>query len=397
MKRRLLVLTLALAGGALLASTSQALAATKVVDDDRAQCPNAQFTTIQSAVTAATPGDTVLVCPGTYPEQVVVPAGKDGVTLRSQVPLAAVIQAPPTIAIDAVNSKAIVRITVSQNVTVREFTITGPGPGPCDSIRYGVRVDGNASAAILRNHITEIRDTPFSGCQNGVAIQVGRRFEGQVGHAAIIGNRIDGYQKNGPTIDNAGSTALIVDNTITGIGPTVVIAQNGIQVSRGALATVRDNRVADHAYIVPLNLPEYTATGILLFESASNTVVERNRLNRNQDGIGIYTTTGNRIAKNRIIGDVPSFDPLLGTLMLGDGIYAADDTSGNRIEGNFLRTNVEHDCHDDSVGPNNPPALVANFWQGNDGLTENRPGLCRASDGDDDDDDDEEEDDDDDN
>ena len=373
----------------------QAFAATRYVNDDGAavppgtSCSKPGFNSIEAAVNASGPNDTVLVCPGTYPEIVTVDPGKDNLTVRSTTPLAAVIQAPPTIALDLVNFKSIVRITTSRNVSLIGFRITGPGPAGCDSIRFGVRVDGNGSANILRNHITEIRDTPFSGCQNGVAIQVGRTADGQTGQALIAGNRIDRYQKNGPTIDNVGSSAIIVGNDIQGIGPTVVIAQNGIQVSRGATAQVRDNRVRDHAYIIPANLPEFTATGILLFQSASTTVVERNRLNGNQDGIGIYTTTGNRIANNRVIGDVPSINPVLGTLTLGDGIYAAVDTSANRIERNFLRNNVEHDCHDDSVGPNNPPALVANFWINNDGVTQNKPGLCRAgNDGDDDDDDD---------
>ncbi|HEV3259557.1 MAG TPA: hypothetical protein VG013_22010, partial [Gemmataceae bacterium] len=57
-------------------------------------CPNADYSTIQSAVTAAGPGDTVKVCPGTYTEQVTVSAGKDGLNLESEKPLQAVIQFP---------------------------------------------------------------------------------------------------------------------------------------------------------------------------------------------------------------------------------------------------------------------------------------------------------------
>jgi parallel beta-helix repeat protein len=43
-----------------------------VVDNDLADCPNADFTTIQAAVTAAEPGTTILVCAGTYVEWVVI-------------------------------------------------------------------------------------------------------------------------------------------------------------------------------------------------------------------------------------------------------------------------------------------------------------------------------------
>jgi hypothetical protein len=49
-----------------------AAAATLVVDDNAVQCPAAGFSTIQAAVIAATAGDTIQVCAGTYPETVVV-------------------------------------------------------------------------------------------------------------------------------------------------------------------------------------------------------------------------------------------------------------------------------------------------------------------------------------
>jgi parallel beta-helix repeat protein len=48
-------------------------ASTLVVDKDKAQCPDAQFQSIQAAVVAAMPGDTILVCPDLYIESVTVP------------------------------------------------------------------------------------------------------------------------------------------------------------------------------------------------------------------------------------------------------------------------------------------------------------------------------------
>jgi len=87
----------------------------------------------------------------------------------------AVIKAP---AVMLGPTKSIMRVNGATGVTILAFTITGPGGGPCDALEYGVRVDGGGSADILGNHITQIRDEPFSGCQNGVAIRVGRQFEG---------------------------------------------------------------------------------------------------------------------------------------------------------------------------------------------------------------------------
>jgi len=51
-----------------LAGASAAQAATLTVDDDRAECPAAGYTSIQAAVDAASSGDTITICPGGYVE-----------------------------------------------------------------------------------------------------------------------------------------------------------------------------------------------------------------------------------------------------------------------------------------------------------------------------------------
>ena len=121
-----------------------------------------------------------------------------------------------------------------------------------------------------------------------------------------------------------------------------------------------------------------TAAGIIVFETDNNVVIDHNDLRRNQTGIDVETASGNTVSNNRIVGDLAAPVVLTG---FGDGIYMGADTSANRIVGNYLRKNVEHDCHDDSVGTNNPPALVANSWRDDDGVTQNKPGLCRAQSG----------------
>ena len=160
-----------------------------VVGNNPATCPNAQYSTIQSAVIAASPGAHIVVCSGTYVEQVVIPAGKDNLTLQSKKPLAAVIQAPALMTFP----EAIVRVQ-AQNADIQQFTIQGPGGSGCDSLEYGVRVDGGGSAMIEHNHITHIRDIEaggqLSGCQNGVGVQVGRNFMTTTGSATIRNNQI---------------------------------------------------------------------------------------------------------------------------------------------------------------------------------------------------------------
>lgn len=54
---------------AVLAAPASASASTWTVDDDKAQCPNATFSSIQSAVDQAAPWDTIIICDGVYRER----------------------------------------------------------------------------------------------------------------------------------------------------------------------------------------------------------------------------------------------------------------------------------------------------------------------------------------
>src|SRR5919197_6210930 len=61
-------------------------------------CPQATFVSIQAAVNASGPNDTVKVCPGTYTERVqILGHTHDGLKLESLTPLAATIQWPPDV------------------------------------------------------------------------------------------------------------------------------------------------------------------------------------------------------------------------------------------------------------------------------------------------------------
>jgi hypothetical protein len=322
-------------------------------------CEHAGYKMIQSAVTAASTGDTIRVCRGTYAEQVTIPIGKDNLTLHSVSHWHAIIKAP-LVMLDA---KAIVRVSASQNVTIRGFEISGPGSGGCDSLRYGVRVDSGGSANIIGNHIVDIRDAlpppNVSGCQNGVAILVGRNFEGTTGTALIEGNVIERYQKNGPTVDNVGSFAHITHNVIRGVGPSATIAQNGLQVSRGADALVEHNWVADHTY---LGAPATGGTGVLLFAPGAVRVAHTTSV-RSDDNFGLYATEAATLAYDK--GEDSTFF---------DGIFVDSASTNNQITRGHFIDNELFDCEDDSVGGGT--GGTANYWANNHGETENRPGIC---------------------
>ena len=335
-----------------------------LIVDDGADCPNAEYPTIQAAVDAADPGDRIKVCPGTYPEQVVIGPGKDGITLFSQGFLQAVIKAPPLMT----DPGDIVHVDGARNVTITRFTIAGPLPDHlfCSLFtRTGVRVDGGGSATLTHNHITEIRSASplLRGCQNGIGVLVGRMFEGETGRAEISHNLIDRYQKGAVVVDNAGSYAAVHKNEIVGVGPQPTIAPNGVQVSRGATADVHHNRITGNSYTGA----GAAGTGVILFQAdGSGLAVGFNKVWENDDGISLYDVDGALVEHNY------SHDQ-----RVFDGVYADAGSTGNRIEHNRMEGNAEHDCHDDSAGAGT--AGTANFWIENHGLTENRPGLCKKA------------------
>jgi hypothetical protein len=326
-----------------------------IVDDDGLDCPNRDYPTIQLAVDNAAPGDKIKVCRGTYLEQVTIPAGKDGLTLFAEAAFQAVIKAPPPPFMVA--PEAIVRVDGAQNVTLRHFTITGPGYGGCNSIRYGVFVYGGGSAVITDNHITEIRDTGFSGCQNGLGVAVGRQLAPDgptVGSATVVHNLIDKYQKGGVLVDNTGSSAEVAYNEVVGIGPTGSIAQNGIQVSREAHGDVHHNKVSQNFYIPS----ETSATGILLY-SDPVARVHHNDVFLNGSGIAPFFVNGNvQISYNNARQNV-------------DGIVAFIPTTNVLISYNKAFENTNLDCRDD-----NP---IVNQWVKDLGRTASPPTICKQA------------------
>jgi hypothetical protein len=330
-----------------------------IVDDNLLDCPNAQYISIQAAVDDALPGDKIKVCRGTYIEQVTIPAGKNNLTLFSAPDLQAIIKAPPVM----LDPKAIVRVSTSQNVTIRHFTITGPGSGGCDSIRWGVRVDSGGSALITDNHITEIRDMGLSGCQNGIGVLLGRNrpdispADVTVGSGKVVHNLIDRYQKGGVLVDNTGtSTGEVAYNEVTG-EPSPIIAQNGIQVSRAGRGDAHHNKVSMNQYL-PGGVE---ATGILLYSNTVPARAHHNEVFMNDAGVTLWTVVGNaEISYNNARNNMY-------------GVVAYSPSSDNLIAYNKAFENTVLDCRDDNGTP------TANRWVKDLGRTESPPGICKQA------------------
>jgi len=361
---------------------------TLLVDDDRRQFRNASFTTIQSAVNAARPGDLVYVAKGVYQEQIVFPSAKSNVRLLDAG--GALIAALPGV---GDGSGAIVHVNGAQGVTISGFTITGGVGTP--NLQFGVLVDHGGSATISYNHIFNIQTSPLGTNQGAAAIQIGESSTGTPGVGNVFGNRIENYQKGGIVVIAAGSNADVTANTVRGIGPTTVIAQNGIQVSDGATGRVRYNTVSGNQFVstttegvgilvfntanvrVEFNTVTTSDEGILVDES-TGVIVQYNTSNKNTlNGIGVLGGSGNQVRFNTTLQnrfDGINLEETTNNLVDGntawlngrDGIAMEPDATGNVIRRNSAFRNGRFDLSDGSPG-------VANVFSQNSFKTRGFP------------------------
>ena len=176
-------------------------------------------------------------------------------------------------------------------VELTGFTVSGPGPAACGSIAAGIVVRDGANANIHDNTVQDVRDSTFSGCQNGIAILVGRNSWTTTGTATIANNTIVGYQKGGIVVDNTGSSATITNNIVTGAGTTDVTAQNGIQISRGATATLSGNTVTGNSYYKASDTTySWGAAGLLLYQAGAVSLTGGNTITGNDQNISNDST-----------------------------------------------------------------------------------------------------------
>jgi hypothetical protein len=198
-----------------------------------------------------------------------------------------------------------------------------------DANQYGVFVDGiggNVAVNVSKSHVYNVGNhTAGTYAPNGVQTGVGIYYttvnssvtpsvatSGKV-QGDLSDNTVDNYQKGGVVVNGTKTQADIDGNVITGAGAVDYIAQNGIQVSRGAAGEVSDNTVAANAYT---GANEATSAGVLIYGGAGDPLtkgitVKDNKLidndvainfaNYNNDGSGQAASSTKNVATNNWI------------------------------------------------------------------------------------------------
>jgi len=177
------------------------------------------------------------------------------------------------------------------------------------------------------------------GCQEGNGIEA-RHAPYDGSHPSTLtvefrGNHVEGFQKNGIGV-SGDLSARISDNVVVGAGETDVIAQNGIQVSYGALARVENNEV-DGQWFSGL---DWSSSGILIFET-DGALVASNHVSAAQTAISVGawcwqapSADNNTIASNEI--ELADYGVDVSAWNIG-GYSACDaEASRNRVADNVL-------------------------------------------------------------
>lgn len=341
-------------------------------------CGHAGFKEVQNAIDQAdtTPGTTVKICGGTYAEQLEITAG---MTIQgrggAKITMPAVIKNSATSCDETVDAdplvtqpdRDLVSICTSGTVKLSGLTLEGKFPSDgCYDSEYNTMVGGGATLEATKVTFLDAgveKGSPDSGCQGGVGVQVGVSGEEgpasvttpaiEVGHAVLGKDTIAEYQKNGITVDGDGSTATIGKGVaITGDGPENQ-GQNGIQISRGATATVDAVTIADNECDIPdqcgyesASQWEEDAAGILLYLPGSSSSIEKSTIGTSNIGVEYISGDPTRpatpqvsLAGNKIRGGYASVQINQGNLAARNdsftgGLFALD-VNENELGGGF--------------------------------------------------------------
>ena len=128
---------------------------------------------------------------------------------------------------------------------------------------YGVLSNGaTAVTTIEHSSVYDIGNHPHDGTQHGIAVAWRNGASG-----GLDSSQLFDYQKGGVLADGSGTSVNITNDVIRGLGPVPFIAQNGVQVSRGATGHVNGNVIEDHEY-TGCSKADAKATGCTYTESA---------------------------------------------------------------------------------------------------------------------------------
>lgn len=367
---------------------------TRVVDDDGlatiADCNAAAVTpysTIQSAVDVSSATDTVLVCPGTYAEQVIVTV--DNLKLRGahagQSAYGCVARSSVSRVTGAPASGTGAFWIKANKDTIDGFTIANnDGPGvQLGASWYGSRVRNNritgnisgvylqasgAARTYVNNNCISNNNNPGSATGNGIYSDAG------LNGATIDHNSFRGHTNSGILLLGTGAGAVrnvtITGNTsfnditfasLSDVQKVLVYGNTVTQDGGGPGGAGSAIRVGDFSggistqgvQVISNIITSPHFAGVAIREAADGVLVARNTIDGTDVGVdNTSTTAGAAVIRWNTITNVQSI-----------GVWQEAGTSENLTSNNTISGSGVTACQDDTIGPDTYG--LANSWRQN--------------------------------
>jgi parallel beta-helix repeat protein len=342
---------------ALLLFGSTSAVADIVVDANATPCIatfSAHYTTIQAAVSAATPGATIQVCPGNYPEQVTIatPLTLRGVTNTAGNTGAALVTLPGNTFTGAF-TQILIQAAGVNLVTLGvdgANTLSGCSAATLTGILFGAGSTGTLKGVTLRNH--NVSNGSGGYCGTGTPVSAT-----SAASVTVTDSSVRNFDSIGIDVTTT-STVTVKTTTLAPISasanciyanaPTVQVSSNamsncgvGVYVTTTVLGTVSGNTV------VVGNAGGDSTTGIFCFpvctgltisgnqifdvtygismktsSEVAGVVIENNDISATTNGVYLFLETGNTVSNNTIT----------------DAQFGVNGISGNTLSGNTYKT-----------------------------------------------------------
>jgi hypothetical protein len=280
---------------AALAVPGIAQATQRVVDDDHAQCPSAGFTSIQAAIDAASPGDTISICEGTYIEGT-GGLGTNALTIDKPLTIRGanfgLVQILPNSAggsrIAELAADGPTADTALRNATGNIISVTA-GPTKIS----GVTIEANnvyheaavafinAAGSFTNSRLTNLWFTDSTSKPTGAGVVAHSDVGSGDFPVTVSGDLLESYNRYGVLLDSrsigsntpSGSHVVgtLTNDRIEGLGVQGDVQQRGVQISFGASGTVTHSVLSDNflsttrrdsggAYLVDADVPNSAVT-----------------------------------------------------------------------------------------------------------------------------------------
>jgi hypothetical protein len=340
------------------------------VDDDGVQCPTAQFEHVQEAVEYASPWDTIVVCPGIYPESStpvnselnpvqtgamngltinkplkIIGAGASKVTIKPAATLGSTLAGTePFLRDGGGNVVTVSRQSMGSTEYNEEYVdISGVTIESSAYVEAGIAFfnsSGRISNSVVGPLKRVSKESELAAKPYGYGILASNSLVGAGSGTAerqvtVVNSKVSGYQSGGIRFDDARGTDIsatakepsgikevgYVKNTaVEGSGASTAIPQVGIQYHAGATGSITGSKISGNMF----STEQRKSAGVLLTGVGAGFSISGSLISGN--GYGLFNTD----VKNEIVRE--------GAAALATGNFWG--THGTPVVGQTLTTTV---------------------------------------------------------